>query len=215
MATQRELFFLYSMAHNQSINVPAFAADYLGRVGRADSDGISVGGMITQIIEHFGYHAVLLEETPVEGKIKIDMSDLIQQSMISIAHNYYSVMIHKRFIIALPNPDRVSIVDCANWLYVSVDLDEEDVYDAKNVVAGEPMHEDNQHQEQFVPPHQDPTQQVVELSFMNQDQWAWVQTVLSDLRTEQSIQGIEQARQGAVLDDMNMMMRQLKLHFPP
>lgn len=102
------------MTHNQSINVAVFAADYLGRVGRADSGGISVGGMITQIAKHFGYHAILLEETPVEGKMKIDMSVVIQQGMISITRDYYLVVIHKRFIIALPNPDRVSIVDCAN-----------------------------------------------------------------------------------------------------
>lgn len=43
VATQRELFFMYSMAQNKAINVSAFAVDYLGRVGRADSVGISVG----------------------------------------------------------------------------------------------------------------------------------------------------------------------------
>lgn len=95
---------------------------------------------------------VLLEETPVAGKTKIDMSTLIQQGMISIAHNYYSLMIHKRFIFTLPNPDRDSIADCANWLYVSVDLDEEEDYDAENVVAGEPMNEDVQHQEPVCTP---------------------------------------------------------------
>lgn len=71
--------------------------------------------MITQIAEHLRYHAVLLEDTPVAGKTKIDMVALIQQGMISVAPTYYSVLIHKRFIIALPDPDRVSISDCANW----------------------------------------------------------------------------------------------------
>lgn len=47
VATQRELFFMYSMLQNKAINVVAFAADYLGRVGRVDSGGILVGGMIT------------------------------------------------------------------------------------------------------------------------------------------------------------------------
>jgi hypothetical protein len=47
VATQRELFFMYSMAQVKTINVAAFATDYLGRVGRANSGGISVGGMIT------------------------------------------------------------------------------------------------------------------------------------------------------------------------
>lgn len=40
--------------------------------------GISAGGMIIQIAEHFGYHVVLLEDTPVIGKMKIDMEALIQ-----------------------------------------------------------------------------------------------------------------------------------------
>lgn len=171
--------------------------------------------MITYIAEHFGYHAVLLEETPVAGKTKIDMSTLIQQGMISIAHDYYFVMIHKRFIIALPNADRVSIVDCANWLYVSANPDEEEGYDAESVILGELMNEEAQHQEPFVPPPQDPTQQGVGSSSMNQDQWAWVQSELGDLRTEKSRQGIEQARQGKVLDEMNLMMPQLMLHFLP
>lgn len=113
VATQRELFFMYSMVQNQAINVVAFATDYLGRVGQVDSGGISVGGMITQIAEHFGYHAVLLEDTSVAGKTKIDMAALIQQGMIYVAPNYYFVLIHKRFIIA-------------NWLYVSANPDMEE-----------------------------------------------------------------------------------------
>lgn len=126
VATQRELFFMYSMVQNHAINVVAFVADYLGRVGRADFGGISVGGIITQIAEHFGYHAVLLEDILVAGKNKIDMASLIQQGMISVAPNYYYVLIHQRFIIALSDPDKVSITDCENWLYVSVDPDTEE-----------------------------------------------------------------------------------------
>lgn len=61
------------------------------------------------------------------GKTKIDMATLIQQGMI---------------FVALPNPDRVSITDCANWLYVSVDLDTKEGYNAENMVAGEQMNED-------------------------------------------------------------------------
>lgn len=64
---------MYSMVKNKAINVVAFAVDYLGRIGRVDSGGISVGGMITQIVEHFGYPTVLLEDTPITGKTKVDM----------------------------------------------------------------------------------------------------------------------------------------------
>ena len=82
---------MYSMAQNKAINVAAFAANYLSRVGRANSGGISVGGRITQITEHFGYQAVLLEDTPIAGNTKIDMSALISQGMIVVAPTYYSV----------------------------------------------------------------------------------------------------------------------------
>lgn len=155
----------------------------MGRIGRVDSSGIFVGGMITQIAEHFGYDAVLLDETLVTGRTKIDMTTLILQGMVSISRDYYLVMIHKWFIIALPNPDRVSISDCANWLYMTADPNEEDDHNADNVVAGETMDEDYHPHEQFVPLHQDPTQQGVGSSSMNQDQWAWVQTELGDLIT--------------------------------
>lgn len=102
-----------------------------------ESEGISVGGMITQITEYFRYHVVLLEDTPVTGKTKIDMTALIQQGMISVASTYYSVLIHKRFIMVLPDMDKVSITDCANWLYVSVDPDTEEGYDTENFATGE------------------------------------------------------------------------------
>jgi hypothetical protein len=68
VATQRELFFLYSMASQAPINVAAFAADYLGRVGRATSGDISVGGMITQIADHFGFGAALVDSPQVPSK---------------------------------------------------------------------------------------------------------------------------------------------------
>lgn len=77
MATQREHFFLFSMANRVVVSVAAFAADYLGRVGRAAQGGISIGGIITQIAHHFGYDPGALNETPVEGKHKLDMNALV------------------------------------------------------------------------------------------------------------------------------------------
>lgn len=98
---------------------------------------------------------------------------------------------------------------------MSADPDTEEDYDAKTLVVGEQMNEDEQHQEPFVPPPQESFNQGGGSSSMNHDQRAWVQTELGDLRTEQSRQGIEHARQGAVLDEMNLMMRQLMFHFLP
>lgn len=86
------------MAQREHVNVAAFAADYLGRVGRVFFRGISVGSMITQIIEHIGYGHVLLEETPVVGKNKVGMAALILKGMIEIHRDYYSLVIHKRLL---------------------------------------------------------------------------------------------------------------------
>lgn len=47
VATQRELFSLFAMENRVVVSVAAFAADYLGRVGRAAQGGISIGGIIT------------------------------------------------------------------------------------------------------------------------------------------------------------------------
>lgn len=47
VATQRELFLLHSMANQTPVSVAGFAADYLGRVARATSGAISIGGMIS------------------------------------------------------------------------------------------------------------------------------------------------------------------------
>ena len=159
---------MYLMAQNKTINVAAFVAHYLGRVGREDSEGISVGGMITQIVEHFGYQAVLLEDTLVVGKTKIDMEALIQQGMIVVAPTYYFVFIHKQFIMALPDPDRVSITNCANLLYVSVDPDTEESHDAEHFATCKQFASDHadatkakeeELREQFVPPPPEPAQE--------------------------------------------------------
>ncbi|XP_050908560.1 uncharacterized protein LOC127122233 [Lathyrus oleraceus] len=82
--------------------IPAFAADYLGRVGRATSGDISVGGMITQIADHFGFGAALADSPQVPGKTKLDMAALIQQCMIAVKQDYYSLIFQKVHVLALP-----------------------------------------------------------------------------------------------------------------
>lgn len=65
MAAKRELFFLHCMANNERVNAAAFAANHLKQVGYASTGDISVGGMITQIADHFGYGQLLMEESAV------------------------------------------------------------------------------------------------------------------------------------------------------
>jgi hypothetical protein len=99
--------------------------------------------------------------------------------MIVVAPTYYFVLIHKRFIIALSDLDKVSITDCANWLYVSVDPDTKEGHETEHFAAGEQFvgdhvdaieAEEEEPQEQFVPPHQKPTQQEEGSSSWSTDQ---------------------------------------------
>lgn len=90
------------MINNDVVNVTAFATNYLGKVARASTKGILVGGLITQISEHLRFEFNLEEERLVEGKDKDDMNALVHQGMISVDGNTYMVMIPtKLFLICL------------------------------------------------------------------------------------------------------------------
>lgn len=82
-------------------------------------------------------------------------------------------------------------------------------------IACDTREEDSTYQQQFVPSTQEPTQQGPASFSMNQDQWMWMQAELGDLRGEQTRQGVKQVQQGAMLEEMQSMMQQLMLHFPP
>lgn len=81
-------------------------------------------------------------------------------------------------------------------------------------VVGDTKEEDAIFHPQFVPPSQEPTQPGPRSFSMNQDQRMWMQAELEDLRSEQTRQGVEHIRRGAMLEDMQSMMQQLMLHFP-
>lgn len=119
VAAKRELFFLHCMANNERVNAAAFAANHLKQVIYAITGEIYVGGMITQIADHFGYGRLLMEEPAVAGKTKIDMNTLVNQQMIVIMPKYYSLVIHIVEVLALPAPDSISIANVANWLYAA------------------------------------------------------------------------------------------------
>lgn len=144
--------------------------------------------MITHIAEHLGYGLNFSFETPVAGNAKIDMESLIHQWMIIVTNNNYSLMSHGQFILELPAPGRVSIIDHSNWLYASVVPGEEGRHNVDDFFASDTMEEDATFQQQFVPPTQDPTQQGTEAFTMDQDQWIWMQAELRDLRVEQTRQ---------------------------
>lgn len=174
IATQRELFFLHAIANNAIINVVAFTTNYLGRVARAPTGGISMGGMITQIAQHLRYSLNLSSNTPVVGKAKIDMESLIHQGMIAVTNDSSSLMSCGQFVLELPAHSIVSIIGRSNWLYASAIPEEEDINNMDDFIAGNTMEEDATFQPQFVPPSQEPTQQGPGSFSMSQDQWIWM-----------------------------------------
>lgn len=103
--------------------------------------GISIRGIITQVTHHFGYDPIALNETPVEGKHKLDMNSLVQQGMISQISDYYALMSSGQFIMALIDPARIIIANTANWLYENVLQDDMDEHNADPFVVGDQQEE--------------------------------------------------------------------------
>ncbi|KAI5388149.1 uncharacterized protein LOC127100949 isoform X2 [Lathyrus oleraceus] len=159
VAAKRELFFLHCMANNARVNATAFAANHLKQVGYASTCEISVGGMITQIADHFGYGRLLMEEPAVAGKTKIDMNTLVNQQMIVIMPKYYSLVIHNVEVLALPAPDSISIANVANGVYAASAPSVGDNVQNDLDFSGDEMEENDRPKEKFVPPPQDSNRQ--------------------------------------------------------
>jgi len=176
--------------------------------------------MITQIADHFGFGVTLVDSPQVPGKNKLDMAALIQQGMIMVKQDYYSLMCQKVHVLDLPAYDFISITNRSNWLYDCPDPEEgdEDLFDS--FTADEPMDGASSTEEPYFQQPPEPTQASGSYS-MPSDQWGWIQDEIGHLRTKQSRQGeeitrfgAEQRRQGTVLDEMNAMMQRMMLHYP-
>lgn len=83
-------------------------------------------------------------------------------------------MSSSQFIMALPDPTRISIFDAANWLYESVVHEDIDEPNLDPFIAGDQHGEDVQEQEQFAPPQEDTTYRGVGSSSMTSYQWSWI-----------------------------------------
>ena len=213
VCAKRELFLLHNMIDVGRVNIAAFAANHLKQVGHASTGEISVGGMITQLADHLNYSQLLIEEPSIPGK-KIDMTTLVNQRMIVVQPGYYSLICHEQHIMALPAPNCISIANPANWLYVATGTSMGQSPPHAHNFSGDEMEDDTPDPDHPVPPPQQFGQQYAGSSSMTPDQWGWVQTEITALRTEQSRQSVELFRQGTVVDDVQDMMRRLMLHFP-
>ncbi|KAI5418004.1 hypothetical protein KIW84_042586 [Lathyrus oleraceus] len=156
-----------------------------GSSGESDSRGNFHRGH-NHIAHHFGYDPAALNEMPFLS-----------------------------FIMALPDPARISIANTANWLYESVVQDDMDEHNADPFVAGDQQEEEVQEHEQFFTPPEDTTHTGVRSSYVTPDQWSWMQTEIGDLRAKQTCQGIEQTHQGTLIYKMHVMMQRMMFQFPP
>lgn len=94
-----------------------------------------------------------------------------------------------------------------------------DEHNADTFAASDPqkeeMQEEIREQEQFVALPEDTKHPGIGSSYVTSDQWSWMQTEIGDLRAEQTRQGLEQARQGTLMEERHAMMQRLTLQFPP
>lgn len=140
--------------------------------------------------------------------------------MIAVKQDYYSLICQKVHVLDLPAYDFINITNRANWLYDCPNLDEGDEDFLDSLPADEHMEGAPSTEEPFYQQPQEPTQASGSYS-MPQDQWGWIQDEIGHLCTEQSRQGeeltrfgVEQHRQGTILDEMNAMMQCMMLHYP-
>jgi len=207
--SQTELFFMSSMISETPVNVAAFVAAHLSKVGKAVSGDICVGGIITQIATFLGYDPVEQQHAPVAGMTKLDILALINQLVIQMNGTNYEYKVGKTVIMNLPNPERTSTIDEANWRY-------------REVFRSNYQFQRNEENEHLQGETGQSSQGGHKSSSFTSEEWKWIHGEFADLRGEQARQslelhrqGDEQTRQGVMMTEMHSMMQQLMLHFPP
>jgi len=177
--------------------------DYLASIGTKSNlvADIVVGGVITFIAGKFG---VSEEEgiNQIEGNNKLNIETLI--SMKFIKHRpplKYALTLNVPIEFLLPNPSRTNTEMEENWLYV----DNVQVHEEQNVDEGEGanLHQEGEHHDQE-----------------DNERWAWMQTEIERISTEQQRQGVELTglrndvqRGNRLSEENNEMLRRMMHHF--
>jgi hypothetical protein len=205
---------IWAMLYNHPVNICFYLLDYLSYVGNR-SDGkreIVVGGITTYTARQFG---VGEDEgiKPIEGNNRLNIDTFIAMNFIK--HQppmQYSLKLNVSILILLPNPSRTSIEVEANLLYV----DDDQVHEEQNLNEGEGanLHHEGEHHDQ----------DTGELN--DNERWAWMQTEIERISTEQQRQGVElsglrnDVQKGNRMTQENnemlrRMMQHLQLQGPP
>jgi len=175
-----EIFMLWAILNNHLVNTCFYLLDYLSYVGnRSDGKGeIIVGGIITYIARQLGVSEDQRINN-IEGNNRLKIETLI--SMNFIKHRppmTYRLKLNVPVLFILPNPSRTNTEVEENLMYVG---DGSQVHEEHNQgeEEGENLHHNEEHHD-----HDGGG------NFEN-ERWAWMQTEVERISTEQQRQGVE------------------------
>jgi len=206
-----ELFMLWAMLNNRPMNTYYYLLDYLASLGtKPDGKGeIVVGGIITYIARKFrmGEDKVFNQ---IEGNNRLNIETLIAMNFIK-PHPPDNMTYELQFnvplcLIILPNPSRTNTEVEENLLYVGNDT---------------PVHkEHNLGEEEGVNLHQGEEHHDHETGgYYNDERWAWMQTEIQRISTEQQRQGVEITglrndvlRGNRINEENNQMLQNMMQH---
>jgi len=202
---------LWAMLDNHHVNICYYLIDYLVLIARKkpdDKSDIVVGGIITFIARKFGVN-MSKGINRIEGNYYLDLDTLTTMYFIRThvpSHNFqYKWRLNRvNCLIILPNPDITNPEVVENLLYVGtnpqVHSDGDDGGDEEEVGA-------NLHHEQEAG------------GSYNDERWAWMQTEVQRISTEQQSQGVEMARLrndvqrgNRINEETNQMLRHMMQH---
>jgi len=208
-----ELFMLWAMLYNHPVNICYYLIEYLVSIARKNPDDkgdVVVGGIITFIARKFGAN-MSKGNNRIEGNYYLDLDTLTTMSFIRNHNFQYEWRVNRaNCLIILPNLDITNPEVVENLLYVGTNPQVRDDGDD----GGEEEVGANLHHEQEVG------------GSYNDKRWAWIQTKVQRISTEQQRQGIEMAglrnnvQRGNRINEENYqmlwnMMQHLHLQGPP
>jgi len=175
-----ELFMLWAMLHDRPVNTCYYLLDYLASLSsKPEGKGeIVVGGIITFIARKF----VVGEDqglNRIEGNNRLNIETLVAMNFIKPHppdNTTYELQLNVPLcLIILPNPSRTNTKVEENLLYVG---DDPQVH-ALGEEEGANLHQDEEHHDYEVEGH------------YNEERWAWMQTKVQRINTEQQRPGVE------------------------
>jgi len=203
-----ELFMLWAMLHDRPVNTCYYLLDYLAFLSsKPEGKGeIVVGGIITYIARKFGVG----EDqglNRIEGNNRLNIETLIAMNFIKPHppdNMSYELQLNvPLYLIILPNPSRINTEVEENLLYVGDDPQVHEEHEEK----GANWHQDEEHHDYEAEGH------------YNDERWAWMQTEVQRISTEQQRQGVEITglqnnvlRGNRINEENNQMLQNMMQH---